>query len=122
MVCVILFMANRVTPAFGFGLDNSTLTQVTPIRYLFSWFVTHHCNTYTAAGGNVRLPLDFWTEIWYSYQAHIVHVRAHICSGIEVVITGLTRNHHSRRHSKKPQILVSQGIAGFRKSAKITKR
>ena len=45
-----------------------------------------------AAGGDVRLPLDFWTEIWYSYQAHIVHVRTHICSGIEVVITGLTRN------------------------------
>ena len=47
MVCVILFMANRVTPAFGFCLDNSTLTQVTPIRYLFLCFVTHHCNTYT---------------------------------------------------------------------------
>ena len=46
MVCVILFMANRVTPAFGFCLDNSTLTQVTPIRYLFLCFVTHHCNTY----------------------------------------------------------------------------
>ena len=45
-----------------------------------------------AAGGNVRLPLDFWTEIWYSYQAHIVRARTHICSGIEVVITGLTRN------------------------------
>jgi len=46
-----------------------------------------------AAGGNLRLPLDFWLKIWYSYQAHIAYVRAHICSGIEVVITGLTRNH-----------------------------
>jgi len=75
-----------------------------------------------AAGGNLRLPLDFWTEIWYPYQAHIAHARVHICSGIEVVITGLTRNHHSRRRGEKPQFLVPQGIAGFRKSAKITKR
>ena len=28
-------MANRVTPAFRFCLSNLTLTQVTPIRYLF---------------------------------------------------------------------------------------
>ncbi|MBR4131537.1 MAG: hypothetical protein IKT99_01045, partial [Oscillospiraceae bacterium] len=34
-VCVILSMANRVAPAFRFCLDNSTLTQATPIRYLF---------------------------------------------------------------------------------------
>ena len=46
MVCVILFMANRVTPAFWFCLDNSTLTQVTPVRYFFLCFVAYHCNTY----------------------------------------------------------------------------
>ena len=46
MVCVILFMANRVTPAFWFCLDNSTLTQVTPVRYFFLCFIAYHCNTY----------------------------------------------------------------------------
>lgn len=51
MVCVILFMANRVTPAFWFGLDNLTVTQVSPIRYLFLSFVTHHCNTYSYRSG-----------------------------------------------------------------------
>jgi hypothetical protein len=30
-------MANRVTPAFRFGLGNLTLTQVIPIRFSFSY-------------------------------------------------------------------------------------
>ena len=46
MSCVILFIADRVAPAFRFCLDNSTLIQATPIRYLFLLFVTHHRNTY----------------------------------------------------------------------------
>lgn len=33
-------MANRVTPAFRFGLSNLTLTQVTPIRFLF-FYLSH---------------------------------------------------------------------------------
>ena len=41
--------------------------------------------------------------------------------GIEVVATSLTRNRHSQRHGKNPQILVPQWIAGFRKSAKNAK-
>ena len=40
-------MANRVAPAFRFCLDNLTLIQATPIRYLFLPLVTHHRNTYT---------------------------------------------------------------------------
>ena len=39
-------MANRVAPAFRFCLDNSTLIQATPIRYLFLLTVTHHCKPY----------------------------------------------------------------------------
>ena len=39
IVCVILFMANRVTPAFRFCLSNLTLTQVTPIRS--SFYLSH---------------------------------------------------------------------------------
>ncbi|MDD6935354.1 MAG: hypothetical protein PUI99_00255, partial [Clostridiales bacterium] len=46
IVCVILFMANRVAPAFRFCLDNSTVSQAISIRYSFLSFVTHHRNTY----------------------------------------------------------------------------
>lgn len=35
MSCVIVFIADRVTPAFRFCLVNSTLTHVTPIRYFY---------------------------------------------------------------------------------------
>ena len=35
MSCVILFIADRVAPAFQFCLGNSTLTQTIPIRYSF---------------------------------------------------------------------------------------
>ncbi len=41
-VSAVLFMANRGTPAFRFGLSNSTLTQVICIRYSLSLPVTHH--------------------------------------------------------------------------------
>ena len=41
MVCVILFIADRVAPAFRFCLSNSTLTQATSIRYLFILFLSH---------------------------------------------------------------------------------
>ena len=46
MSCVILFMADRVAPAFRFCLVNSTLAPAIPIRYSFLSSVTHHCNTY----------------------------------------------------------------------------
>ena len=46
MSCVILFIADRVAPAFRFCLDNSTLAHASPIRYSFFLSVTHHCNTY----------------------------------------------------------------------------
>ena len=35
MSCVILFITDRVAPAFWFCLGNSTLTQTIPIRYSF---------------------------------------------------------------------------------------
>ena len=38
MSCVILFIADRVAPAFRFCLDNSTLAQAIPIRYSFFLF------------------------------------------------------------------------------------
>ena len=65
-----------------------------------------------AAGGNLRLPLDFWLKIWYSYQAHIAHARAHICSGIEVVITGLTRNHVSTLEVQTAEKPVTMRVCG----------
>ena len=37
----ILFIANRVTPAFRFCISNSTLTQVSPIRYYFLSLLSH---------------------------------------------------------------------------------
>ena len=58
MVCVILFIANRVTPAFRFCISNSTLTQVTPIRYYFLSFVTYHCNTYMQ---HYHMDIRDWT-------------------------------------------------------------
>ena len=47
IVCVILFMANRVTPAFRFLFQQLNLN--TGHSYSLSFFlsVTHHCNTYT---------------------------------------------------------------------------
>lgn len=40
MSCVILFIADRVAPAFRFCLDNSTLAQAIPIRYSF-FYLSH---------------------------------------------------------------------------------
>ncbi len=57
MSCVILFIADRVAPAFRFCLDNSTLTHAIPIRYSLFLFVTHHCNTYSYTLGKEKRGL-----------------------------------------------------------------
>jgi len=54
MSCVILFIADRVAPAFRFCLSNSTLAHARPIRYSFFLSVTHHCNTYTYLSSDLR--------------------------------------------------------------------
>ena len=59
------------------------------------------------AEGNLRPPLDFCLEIWYSSQAHILCSYNTICSGIEVVITGLTRNHVSTLEVQTAEKLVT---------------
>ena len=63
--CVILFMANRLSPAFRFCLSNSTLTQVLSIRYLFFLFVTHHCNSYKNPHDNCIKTLTKRRYLWY---------------------------------------------------------
>ena len=52
-------MANRVAPAFRFCLDNSTVSQATPIRYSFLSIVTHHRNTYNAIFASNSVMMKF---------------------------------------------------------------
>ena len=61
MSCVILFIADRVAPAFRFCLVNSTLAHAVPIRYsffIFSLSVTHHCNSYILRPKEFKISID----------------------------------------------------------------
>ena len=64
----MLFIANRVAPAFRFCLANSTLTQAIPIRYPFFLFVTHHCSTYTTIALHPWISLAFFHSLCYNEE------------------------------------------------------
>ena len=54
--CVILFIADRVAPAFRFCLDNSTLAHACPIRYSF-FYLSHIIVTPTTKNGAFSLRI-----------------------------------------------------------------
>ena len=76
MVCVILFIANRVAPAFQFCLDNSTVPQANPIRYSF-FLLSHIIVTPKKAGAKApAFFLTSYTGLVYNFMTINLFIRS----------------------------------------------
>ena len=69
--CVILFIADRVAPAFRFCLDNSTLAHACPIRYSF-FYLSHIIVTPTLIARILHKNLDLWRNFDYNYGIYLM--------------------------------------------------